>query len=236
MSSAAAQYEAGILPLIRGERLTRGEFERRFDGLTGPIRAELIEGVVRLRPPVRWHNGACPTADVIGWLGCYAAATRGTDVGAHPSVRLDAMNEPQPTAAMILSAGVGGQTRVSPDGFLEGGPELVAEVAAETDSIDLQTGFRVYGRNNVRECILWSLRDAAIDWFVLRNDRYNPLPLGTDGAYRSETFSGLWLNAAALVRNDIPAVLQTLQQGLGSPEHAAFISQLQSRSANHRKP
>jgi hypothetical protein len=35
---------------------------------------------------------------------------------------------------------------------------------------------------------------------------------------------------------DIAAVLGVLDEGLQIPEHAAFISQLQSRSADHRKP
>jgi putative restriction endonuclease len=176
------------------------------------------------------HGHYCPTAHVIGWLGSYSAATLHTDVGAHPSVRLDPINEPQPTAALILSAGVGGQTRVSPDDFLEGGPELVAEVAADRASIDLNARLRLYGRNNVREYLVWRVRDAAIDWFVLRQGRYDPLPLGADGVYRSETFPGLWLDAAALVRTDIPAVLRTLQQGVTSPEYAAFVALLRNQS------
>jgi Uma2 family endonuclease len=132
---------------------------------------------------------------------------------------------------MILSGSVGARTRVSPDDFLEGAPELVAEVAADSASIDLNTKLRVYGRNKVREYLVWRVRDAAIDWFVLRQGRYDPLPLGADGVYRSETFPGLWLDAAALVRTDIPAVLRTLQQGVTSPEHAAFVAQLRNRSA-----
>ncbi|MHB1559408.1 MAG: hypothetical protein ACYC61_18320 [Isosphaeraceae bacterium] len=47
-----------------------------------------------------------------------------------------------------------------------------------------------------------------------------------DGILRSEVFPGLWLDAAALVRNDRKAVQAALQQGLDSPEHAEFVTRL----------
>ena len=41
-------------------------------------------------------------------------------------------------------------------------------------------------------------------------------------------FPGLWLDAAALIRGDLPQVMLVLQQGLASPEHAAFVARLQA--------
>ena len=73
--------------------------------------------------------------------------------------------------------------------------------------------------------------DQAIDWFVLRQSQYDRLPLGPDGCYRSEVFPGLWLDPAALTRGDRATVLQVLQQGLASSEHAAFVSRLQQARA-----
>ena len=43
---------ARIPPLQNGDRLTRPEFERRFDATPGLERAELIEGVVYMPPPI----------------------------------------------------------------------------------------------------------------------------------------------------------------------------------------
>jgi len=75
--------------------------------------------------------------------------------------------------------------------------------------------------------------DEAIDWFVLRQSQYQRLPLSPDGYYRSEVFPGLWLDPAALTRFDLATVLQVLQEGLASPEHAAFAARLpQAASAN----
>ena len=40
--------------------------------------------------------------------------------------------------------------------------------------------------------------------------------------FRSREFPALWLDRAALLRGDMSAVLNVLNQGLASPEHADF--------------
>src|SRR5262249_7806186 len=109
-----------------------------------------------------------------------------------------------------------------------GGPELVAEIAASSVSYDLHVKLHVYRRNEVREYIAWRVQDRAVDWFVLREGRYEPLAPDAAGIYHSEIFPGLWLDAEALLRDDLAAVLQTLQQGLASQEHADFLSRLRT--------
>ena len=76
---------------------------------------------------------------------------------------------------------------------------------------------------------MWRVADQAIDWFVLREDRYERLPLDADGHYHSQVFPGLWLDPAALVRGDLAQVMTVLQQGLASPDHAAFVSRLEGQ-------
>ena len=44
-----------------------------------------------------------------------------------------------------------------------------------------------------------------------------------------DVFPGLWLDPAALIRGDLAHALKVLQQGLATPEHAAFIEQLQQK-------
>src|SRR5207249_1637331 len=104
-------------------------------------------------------------------------------------------------------------------------------VSASTASFDLHTKLRVYRRNQVREYIVWRVLDQAIDWFALRHGDYKPLPLSPAGFYQSEVFPGLWLDAAALVRSDLATVLKVLEQGLASPEHAAFVAGLQQAAS-----
>jgi hypothetical protein len=65
--------------------------------------------------------------------------------------------------------------------------------------------------------------DNAVDWFVQRQQQYVPLSL-TNGQYQSEVFPGLWLDPDALLRSDLMRVIQMVQAGCTSPEHAGFLS------------
>src|SRR5205807_4784861 len=91
-----------IPPLEPGDRLTRDEFERRYDAMPQLKKAELIEGVVYIPSPVRWGQHAGPHADLIAWLGVYRASTPGVGVGDNSTVRLDLDNEPQPDALVLV--------------------------------------------------------------------------------------------------------------------------------------
>jgi hypothetical protein len=220
-----------IPPLQAGDRLTRAEFERRYDAMPDLKKAELIEGVVHMPSPVRAEQHGDRHADLIGWLTAYRANTPGVRVSADASVRLDADNEPQPDALMYIQEGFGGQARIDAEGYLAGGPELVAEIAASTVRIALNEKLRVYRDNNVREYVVWRVEERAIDWFVLRQGQYDRLALTSAGLYQSECFPGLWLDPAALMAFDLARVLQIVQQGLASPEHAAFVVRLQQKAA-----
>jgi hypothetical protein len=76
----------------------------------------------------------------------------------------------------------------------------------------------------VREYVVWRVLDGRLDWFALNEGRFDPQAPDTEGLHRSAVFPGLWLDPAALLRGDMPAVLATLQRGLASPEHAAFLA------------
>jgi Uma2 family endonuclease len=225
-----------VLHLKSGDRLTRDEFERRYDATPGLKMAELIDGIVHCPLPSRWGTEAVPRADLIGWVGYYHAFTAGTQAGAHPSIRLDPVNEPQPDVALIIQPSHGGQTLISADGYLEGGPELVAEVVANRVRLALiDAKRRLYQNHGVREYVVWRVLDGEIDWFVLRDGAFVRLPLDASGRYRSEVFPGLWLDPAALVAGD-PAILAVLHQGLASPEHAAFVARLAQQAAQAGAP
>ena len=61
-----------VPPLGPGDRLTRHEFERRYDAMHDLKKAELLEGVVFVpTPAVRWDFHATPHADIIAWLVFY---------------------------------------------------------------------------------------------------------------------------------------------------------------------
>jgi hypothetical protein len=110
--------------------------------------------------------------------------------------------------------------------FSQTGTELVTEVAVSSASYDMHEKLRAYQRNGVREYIVWRVEDAAIDWFVLREGRFEKLAGDSADLLKSEVFPGLWLDLAALLRGDLARVMEIAQQGIATPEHAAFVENL----------
>ena len=146
-----------VPPLESGDRLTGQEFERRYQAMPHIKKAELIEGVVYVASPVRITNHGRPHAQVMAWLTAYWVATPGVDMADNTTVRLDADNKPQPDALLRLEPEVGGNSRVNDDGYLEGAPELIVEVAASSASYDLNDKLNAYRRNGVQEYIVWQI-------------------------------------------------------------------------------
>jgi len=223
-----APTEQAVPELVAGDRLTRAEFERRYRAMPRLPKAELIEGVVYVPSPARFESHGRPQADLVGWLFAYRAHTPGVAAGDNATVRLDLDNEPQPDALLRIRRAAGGRSHETSDDYVEGAPELVAEVTASTASYDLHDKKRAYRRSGVREYVVWRTQDAALDWFVLREGRYVRLAPGDDGVLRSEVFPGLWLDAGALVAGDAARVLDVLGRGLVTPEHAAFAARLRA--------
>jgi Uma2 family endonuclease len=214
-------------PLENGDRLTRAEFERRYDAMPHLKKAELIEGEVYIPSPVRYRQHGHPHSRLVSWLGSYEMDSPGVEAGNNGSIRLDMDNELQPDGFLIILPERGGQAHISEDDFIEGAPELVAEVASSSVSYDLGKKLNVYRRCGVREYVVWRVRDRQVDWFVNREGRFEPLPPSADGILRSTVFPGLWLDPGALVQGEKARVKVILEQGLSSPEHAEFVSRLE---------
>lgn len=225
---AAPLDDDEVLPLENGDRLTRAEFERRYDAMPDLKKAELIEGVVYMGSPVSHKRHSRPHFHLITWLGVFEAATAGLEGGDNGSVRLDEENMPQPDCFMFIQRARGGQSRVDEDDYIEGAPELVAEVASSSASYDLNAKLHVYRKHNVKEYIVWRVRNRAIDRFALRDGEYARLATGPDGILKSEIFPGLWLDPAAMIEGNLARVLAVLDEGIKSPEHAEFSAKLKS--------
>jgi len=56
-----------------------------------------------------------------------------------------------------------------------------------------------------------------------------------EGIIRSVTFPGLWLDTKAVQNWETSSFLTTLQLGLASPEHAAFVAKLQAKAKRKKK-
>ncbi|MGH9854647.1 MAG: Uma2 family endonuclease [Blastocatellia bacterium] len=214
--------------------MTRKEFERRYQTMPRTQKAELIEGIVYMPSPVRFDDHGEPHGWVIGWLAVYSAITPGARLGDNTTVRLDLDNDPQPDALLRIDERLGGGSRISRDGYVEGPPELIIEISASSASIDLHDKLEVYRRNGVREYIVWRTEDGELDWFRLRGKKYSRVRPDKEGMIASSVFPGLRLHVNALLGGDMKKVLAELQKGLNSKEHADFVKRLSQKSA--RKP
>lgn len=214
-------------PLENGDHLTRLEFHRRYEAMPKNIKAELIEGIVYTATTISAKHGLS-RAKIMGWLGNYSAVTPVTDFADNVTLIIDLDNEPQPDAVLCVKKESGGKSSVNAEGYLEGSPELIVEIAASSKSYDLHIKKKVYQRNGVKEYIVWRVFDEAIDWFVLENGEYVKLEPDKKGIIESRFFVGLRLNVKAMLANDLATVLADLQKGLNSKKHKEFINKLKS--------
>lgn len=221
------------IPILEnGDRLTRAEFERRYQQMGDVKKAELVEGIVYMPSPVRIRKHSNPHGRIMTWLGVYEAATPSVMLGDNPTVRLDIDNEPQPDAMLRLEESVGGTSQISEDDYIEGSPELIVEIASSSASYDLYDKREAYRRNGVREYLVWLVEDQELRWYIWEEGSYQQQPLKESGIIKSPFFLGLWLNVSALLRGEMQQVLATLNSGLESQEHQRFVEQLQERK-NH---
>ncbi|MDB9515355.1 Uma2 family endonuclease [Roseofilum reptotaenium CS-1145] len=212
MTSTLAQSQShiplpSIPPLANGDRLTRLEFERRYFNMPKLKKAELIKGVVYMASPLRFTPHAEPHGWLITWLGVYSAAKPDVQMGIEPTVRLDMDNELQPDGVLLIRPECGGQATLSEDGYLEGPPELVVEVAASSAAIDLGNKKRAYRRNGIQEYIVWQVFDRRIDWFRLEDGDYVNLEPDETGVICSRSFPDLSLDVGAMIEGNMAQVL-----------------------------
>ena len=160
------------------------------------------------------------------WAGIYCIDTPGTEDADNATVRIEGDSEPQPDVLLCIAPDHGGRSSTSKDDYIVGAPEFVAEVAASSASYDLHDKLNAYRRNGVLEYLVWRVRDKAVDWFLFKEGRYVLMVPSDEGILKSDVFPGLWLDPAALLRGDMVTVRHVLQQGIASPEHAAFVDQL----------
>jgi Uma2 family endonuclease len=215
--------------LANGDRLTRREFERRYEAMPHVKKAELIEGTVYMPSPVHATAHGEPHAHLITWLGTYAAATPGVDVADNATVRLDLDNEPQPDALLRIDEDCGGQSHISADDVVEGPPELIVEVAHSSAAYDLHDKKQAYRRNQVQEYVVWQIEDERVDWFVLEDEAYLSLSPDEAGCLASRVFPGLVLDGEALLAAEFSSVLSLVQERIGTDAHTAFVERLENR-------
>ena len=193
---------AGRLPLLEnGDRLTLGDFMRRYEAMPEVNKAQLIEGIVHMPPPVRADAHSEPDGLIQLWLGLHSIYYPGLKVYPNTTLILDADNAVQPDAVLCSSPVQGGRVWLDEKGYLHGAPDLVCEVAASSASIDLHAKFQVYRRNGVAEYLVWLTGEKVLRWFKLVEAEFvEQKP--KRGVLVSTIFAGLVLDLKALLRGD----------------------------------
>jgi Uma2 family endonuclease len=225
---------ADRIPLHNGDHMDQKTFHALYKQTPAGFKAELIGGIVYVASHVTARHGRLH-ARVVGWLGNYVWATSGLDALDNTTHILGDESEPQPDACLLIQPEYGGQTSLDEDGYIVGAPELVAEVAYSAAAIDLHSKKRDYEAAGVREYIVVLVETRSAVWFTRNDTEFVELEPSGDGVLQSRIFPGLWLNPAGLFAETAQQLTATANQGLASPEHAAFVAKLE-KAANKRKP
>lgn len=212
-----------VVELTNGDRMSADEFHRVYSTMPEDFKAELIGGIVYVASPLkRRHSKNHIPLGMVLYL--YEENTPGVESCDNSTVILGEEAEPQPDLLLRILPEYGGLSRTNENDYVDGPPELIAEVAHSSRSIDLHAKRDDYAQNRVLEYLVLNLRDQRLHWFDLRSGReLTPEP---DGVLRIHTFPGLWIHGEALLARDSRRLLATLNAGLATPEHAAFVQRL----------
>jgi Uma2 family endonuclease len=221
-----ADVQARLPLLENGDRLTQREFHRRYEAYPENVKIELIGGVVYVSSPARRPHGRYSSL-LGGVLNQYEAETPGVEALENFTTLLDDENEPQPDKGLRISDEYGGQSRVNESQYIVGAPELLAEIAHSSVTIDLSDKKDNYQRGGVCEYIVVCVEEEEVIWFDFkRNCRLRP---DRDGIIRSRVFPGLWLDVPALFAESAKRLAQTLNKGLASPAHGKFVEKMRRK-------
>jgi len=214
--------------LHNGDRLPQAEFHRRYLQYPEDVCIELLGGIVYMASPTCLQHG-CYQAELSALFVLYKAGTPGVEATGDATVILNEANETQPDVLLRVLPEYGGRSHTTEQDFVEGSPELIAEIAYSRVAIDLHVKVNQYQQAGVLEYIVVSLEEAELRWFDLQaNAIINPTG---DGILRSHAFPGLWLDPGALIDRNTSRSVKVLGHALKSEEHAEFVRRLERRKS-----
>jgi Uma2 family endonuclease len=214
------------VPLLHnGDRMSQAEFHRRYEAYPGDAKFELIGGTVYMASPLRWPHGTYHLKLAFA-LGLYEAATPGIEVGDNATTILGAESEPQPDLAVRILFECGGQSRLNKRRYVEGPPELIAEIAHSSLAIDLHQKRTDYQQAGVQEYLVVCVEEQELRWFDFASGRL--LTPTRQGVFRSIVLPGLWIAGPALLARDSSRLAREVRRGIASRAHAAFVRRLQA--------
>ena len=215
----------GRPPLESGDRLSRAEFHRRYSLYPEIKKAELVEGVVVVGPPVYAQHSEIH-ADISTLLGFYRAHTSGLRVADNQTVILDDLNEVQPDLCVRFDVPGSGRAVRTEEGLYIGPPEFVVEVAASSAAYDLHSKMELYRRSGVGEYLVILAYEREVRLYRLADGVYNLIGPDEDGVLRSQVLPGFWLRADWFWEGRVADSVELVEEGMGSPEHREFVERL----------
>jgi hypothetical protein len=227
----AFKTENGIPLLVNGERMKQPEFHRRYEAYDEDEKWELIGGIVYKAPSMLSLRHSDYDGAIGFVLEMYRLVTLGTQALHNATAILDAESEPQPDLGLRILPEYGGQSRTTPDDYLQGAPELLVEVTHSRRALAMHGKRDDYQRTGVLEYLVVCMEEQEVHWFHFPSGE--SIQPNRQGVSRSRVFPGLWLDVAALLRLDAPRLMDVLQQGLASRAHAAFVKRLQAAYRKH---
>src|SRR5690606_6248580 len=100
----------------------------------------------------------------------YEAHTPGVEAGDNTTVFLAEHSEPQPDLLLRILPEYGGQSRTTADDYIEGPPELVAEITHSSRSLDMHRKRADYAEFGVLEYLVLDIQRQQLHWFDLQQD------------------------------------------------------------------
>ena len=213
-------------PLEFGDNLTREQFLRLWELNPAIKRAELIGGVVYMPSPVSIAHGDTDI-DLGGWTFIYKVATPGLACGSNATTILSE-DVAQPEVNLRVLPEYGGKTWIKGK-YLAGPPEFLGAVCASSAAYDLHQKLDLYESAGVQEYLTVLVYDKEIRWHVLENGKYQILPPSADGISALAGLPGTLAGWCRVFPGRYAGVLDVLQKGIESSEHAAFVQSLATK-------
>jgi len=200
--------------LSTGMTLSGPEFMRRFEAMPDVKKGELREGIVHLMTsPVRYEEHAKPDSIMQFWLGTYRLAFPRFQQATNGTIYLGPDDIYQPDAMLFQFQSDGGNVTLRPDGYLEGSPDLIVEIAASSAWIDVGKKKATYQKFKVKEYIAWRTIERQFCWWTLESGNFIPIEADPDGIHRSRFVPGLWLDTQSLFDNEAKRMVDVLKLG-----------------------
>jgi hypothetical protein len=194
-----------------GDRLNSLEFKHAWAANPWFEFAELLQGQVYVNSTTRENFHTRQLNFAAELLTDFAKGIRGVEVHRLHSFLLDENNVPQADLAVRT--------------IRSDRPEFILEIVSNQAARELHEKLEVYQVFRIPEYIVWQTEDNQLNCYRLNGSDYDSIQ-SDDGIFRSHVLPGLHLDVNAILSQHILASFHAMNEGKSSPEHVAFVEQL----------